>query len=50
MKPQNRLVAALLFSAVSMSGSFGQTSGKASDAPLAVDACLFRFLFVLKKK
>jgi len=38
MKPQNWLVAALLLSAVSMSGSFGQTSGKASDALLAADA------------
>jgi ketosteroid isomerase-like protein len=38
MKPQIRLVAVLLFSAVSMSGSFGQVSGKASDDLLAADA------------
>ena len=38
MKPQIRLVAVLLFSAVSMSGSFGQASGSASDGLLAADA------------
>ncbi len=38
MRPQIRLVAVLLFSAISMSGSFGQASGKASDALLAADA------------
>ena len=38
MRPQNRLIAVLLFSAVSMSGSFGQASLKASDALLAADA------------
>ncbi|MGB7433937.1 MAG: DUF4440 domain-containing protein [Candidatus Acidiferrum sp.] len=38
MKHQNRLVAVLLFSVISTRGSFGQTSGKASDALLAADA------------
>src|SRR5271169_1296931 len=38
MRHQIRLVAVLLFSAISMSGSFGQASGKASDALLAADA------------
>jgi ketosteroid isomerase-like protein len=38
MRPQIRLVAVLLFSAISMSGSLGQVSGRASDALLAADA------------
>jgi ketosteroid isomerase-like protein len=38
MKPQKPFIAALLFFALSMSGSFGQASGKASDALLAADA------------
>jgi len=38
MRPQNRLVAVLLFFAISMSGSFGQATGKGSDALLAADA------------
>jgi hypothetical protein len=38
VRPLIRLVAVLLFSAISMSGSFGQESGKASDALLAADA------------
>ncbi|HXY11195.1 MAG TPA: DUF4440 domain-containing protein [Terriglobales bacterium] len=38
MKPQIRLVVVLIFSAMSMSGSFGQASGKASDELLAADA------------
>jgi hypothetical protein len=38
MRPQIRLVAALLFSATSISGSFGQAGEKASDALLAADA------------
>jgi ketosteroid isomerase-like protein len=38
MKPQIRLVAALLFSAISISGSFGQASEKETDAILAADA------------
>ena len=37
MKPQIRPVVVLIFSAMSMSGSFGQASGKASDALLAAD-------------
>ena len=38
MKARNRLIAVLLFSAISMSGSFGQAGDKASDALLAADA------------
>lgn len=38
MRPRIRVGAVLLFSAISMSGSFGQASGKASDALLAADA------------
>ena len=38
MKPQNRLIAVLLFSAISMSRSFGQANGKASGGLLAADA------------
>jgi ketosteroid isomerase-like protein len=38
MKPRKWLFAALFFPVVSMSGSFGQASGSASDALLAADA------------
>jgi ketosteroid isomerase-like protein len=38
MKPQTQLVVVLIFSAIGMSGSFGQANGKASDALLAADA------------
>jgi len=38
MRPPSRLVAVLLFSFVSTSGSFGQASGKETDAILAADA------------
>jgi ketosteroid isomerase-like protein len=38
MKPQNQVIAVLLFSAVSVSGLLGQASGSASDAVLAADA------------
>jgi ketosteroid isomerase-like protein len=38
MRPRIRVGAVLLFSAISMSGSFGQASGNSSDALLAADA------------
>jgi ketosteroid isomerase-like protein len=38
MKPQNRFIALLLFSAIASSGSFGQVRGSAEDAVLAADA------------
>jgi ketosteroid isomerase-like protein len=54
MRPQIRLVAVLLFSAISLSGSFGQTSGKASlvgdRLPRCVlDAEVGKYLTVWKK-